>query len=240
MTYAVVFDYNGVIANDEHLHQRSFAEVLARFAVELSRQTYDRHFLGRTDHEGLASLAATEEALQGENIAGLVKEKRTIYERLIVTKDVLYPNVERVLRELCSSFKLAIVTGSTAGELLAVLRKHDLERYFTALVTAENASRGKPDPEGYQKSVQLLGIPPESVVAIEDSPPGIRAAKAADLKCIALLHTSAKTVLGEADLIVDTIGDIGAAVIRSVLGGGKSTVPERGGAPGRSAVAMGS
>ena len=78
---------------------------------------------------------------------------------------------------------------------------------FDVIVSAEDVSRGKPDPEGYLRALELLGLPGARAAAIEDTPPGVTAAKAAGLYCVAVLGTVPRERLGEADEIVPRLDD---------------------------------
>lgn len=219
MTNAVIFDYNGVIADDERIHREAFATVLGAIGLHLDNELYDEHFLGRTDYDGLASLrTAFVKAFEQSSITELVSKKRQVYTSLLRSKDVLYPKAEKVIRRLARYFRLAIVTSSSRDELLAVLARGDLVWNCSCLTTADDVKRGKPDPEGYLKSLHCLKVTPSDALAIEDSPSGVQAAKSAGLRCIAVLHTTIETKLQMADLIVPTIGDIDQRVVLEILG----------------------
>jgi sugar-phosphatase len=87
------------------------------------------------------------------------------------------------------------------SEIDMVLRAAGLD-VFEVIVSAEDVTRGKPDPEGYLLALRRLRLPAADAVAIEDSPPGIAAAKAAGLSCVAVLGTAPRERLGQAEEIV--------------------------------------
>ena len=218
--FGILFDYNGVLANDEHLHEESFQEVLSQFGVDLTAEFYKEYCLGRTDADGFEALKVR----LGEQLAGLATQelvamKQSAYQQRLIPSEVLYPGVVEVLGTLNGTCPYAVVTGSKKSELAPVL-KH-LQRYgihFKALVTADDITRGKPDPEGYLKGLCAIELPHEQVVAVEDSPSGVKAAKAAGLVCVAVCHTTPNDRLREADMIVPNIRNITPWLLRSVIG----------------------
>ncbi len=88
---------------------------------------------------------------------------------------------------------------------------------FKKIISAEDITRGKPDPEGYLLGLKAVNLGRERVVVIEDTPVGVHAAKEAGLKCIALCHTSPKETLSEADIIVDTIKSVNLMLLKEIL-----------------------
>ncbi|MBF0476066.1 MAG: HAD family phosphatase [Deltaproteobacteria bacterium] len=205
--YAVIFDYNGIIADDEQVHQRAFQVVLSDLGFSLDSQLYAAYFLGRTDRDGLLSLNSSRSGIfQINEIDNLVRQKQNKYQSLINNEDILYPMVIDVIRNLSRRFTLGIVTSSSRTELLTVLERYQILKYFQAIITADDVTLGKPNPEGYIKILNALETPPNHSVVIEDSPSGILAAKSAGIKCIAVLHTAPRTSLVNADIILDTVG----------------------------------
>lgn len=214
----VLFDYNGVLADDEELHIEAFRRVLHQLGVVLTDDLYKRHCLGRTDSDGFVSLASVFPPQLGQrSVEALVGSKREQYLIQLAERDVLYPGVVEVLSELSERAKLGIVTSSTAAEVLLVLNRYGLRHFFDALVTADVIRIGKPDPEGYHLGLAVLGIASDRVVVIEDAVAGIEAARGAGLKCIAVRQTSPDGQLRRADLILDRIGDLSIEHVYGVL-----------------------
>ena len=224
MRYAVVFDYNGVIVDDEEVHELAFSSVLRSLGIKLTPSLYENCCVGRTDHDGFIKLrAAFVNEFNGTSIIKLVKAKEHAYESFVELKNILYPDVVDVIHQLGKSFRLAVVTSSSRDELLSVLERFDIKRSFSCLVTADDIVNGKPNPEGYLKSLELLRLPTNRVIAIEDSPSGIQAAKAAGLLCIAVQHTTSESKLVAADRIVGKIGDINTSLVTNLLLQSKSS-----------------
>src|SRR5687767_517013 len=111
-----------------------------------------------------------------------------------------YPGVVEFIKDLATRHPLALVTSSLPSEAKTVLRAFDITGCFQATVTADDITKGKPDPEGYLKGAAALNVDPKDCVVIEDAPSGVRAAKAAGMQCQVVTNTHTKDGLAGADL----------------------------------------
>lgn len=215
----ILFDYNGVIADDEQLHEAAFGRVLSLYDITLMSEMYRKFCFGRTDKKGFEKLQEHFPGkLADQSINALVGKKQEEYQKLLTTQDIFYPEILKVIFDLKSFAKLGIVTSSTRAELFAALENNKFISAFDVFITAEDIIKGKPNPEGYLKGVKTLGLLSDRIVAIEDSSSGVRAAKSAGIKCIAVLHTSAQEELTLADVIVEKIGNVNKRTIFEALG----------------------
>ena len=114
------------------------------------------------------------------------------------------PHVREAVLRAAGRAVLAIVSGAARSEVETVLRAAGLD-VFDVIVSAEGVTRGKPDPEGYLLALEQLRVQAADAVAIEDTPPGIAAAKAAGLRCVAVLGTAPRERLAEADEIASRL-----------------------------------
>lgn len=218
MNLGILFDYNGVIANDEHLHEIAFQRVLAPLGINLTPDVYRAHFLGRTDLAGYESLRTTfPDILAAADLNELVKRKQAHYQELLPDADILYPKVSEVLESLARQFRMVIVTSSFRNEVVPVLAQHHLDKLFSAIVTADMIKKSKPDPEGYLLGLAAINLSATQVVVIEDSPSGVRAARNAGLKVIAVAQTSSPDRLNEADIIVDSVQKLTPELIHRII-----------------------
>jgi HAD superfamily hydrolase (TIGR01509 family) len=214
----VLFDYNGVIVNDEDIQLRAFTEVLAECGIQLDVSLYSQHFLGKTSVEGVHSIVSNfSQQFSKINVNALVEKKRLLYQKYISNYDILYPGIIDVLNDLHKYCILVIVTSSILPSVRNVLRQYHLLSMFTKIISADDVTRGKPDPEGYLLGLKAVNLGRERIVVIEDTPVGVHAAKAAGLKCIALCHTSPKETLSEADIIIDTIKSVDLSLIKKLI-----------------------
>lgn len=189
---AVLFDYNGVLLDDERLHWRACREVLGRVGIALPRARYVDRYLAFDDHT--ACHAALRDAgwpparRPRATIDRLVRQKRLVYRRLMdSTGMVVSPGARRVVRDLAAQVPLAIVSGAARSEIVETLRRARLLDHFGVIVAAEDVHRCKPSPEGYRRALRSLGVRAGAAcIAVEDSYGGIEAARAAGLRVLAV------------------------------------------------------
>ncbi len=217
-TAGILFDYNGVLVNDEQIHKQAFQKVLDIYGINLTDDLYDHTFLGKTDQDCFKYVAKEFKSKLGSvSIKKLLQLKTNYYKKFIRKIDILYPGVEKIIRGLRKKYKLAIVTSSSRDEVVPFLSSKRLIPAFDFILTAENITRGKPNPEGYLTALKRLRLPREKVVVIEDSPNGVQSANAANLACVAVLHSVSRKRLHTADEIIGKISDLNEKIIKSVL-----------------------
>ncbi|MEI2720371.1 MAG: HAD family phosphatase [Gemmatimonadales bacterium] len=187
----VCFDFNGVIVDDERHHCAALLEVLAEWGLAVDESTYYREYLGYDDRGCFVhAWRAANRTLDTRMLDHLIAAKGTIYQRLIAADLTLVPGVGPFVRSLhTEGVRLAIVSAARREEIIHVLTIAGLVDCFVGIVAAEDVTRTKPDPEGYLKGLALLGLPTSACVVVEDSVPGLRAARAAGMP-VAMLTTS--------------------------------------------------
>lgn len=206
---AIVFDFDGVIANSEPLHFRGFHEVLADKGVHLSERDYYERYLG-FDDAGLFRAIAADRGLRWSDteIAELVGRKAGRIEAFEQDVSVLFPGAKVAIQRLAACCPLAIASGALGIEIRRVLDREDLARYFAAIVSAEGTPIGKPAPDPYVRAVGLLAaatrisLASHECVAVEDSKWGLQSAGAAGLRTVAITHTYPADSLADADLVI--------------------------------------
>lgn len=213
----ILFDYNGVIVTDEHLQKQAMENILAKYNIEISDTIYNEQCFGRSDKAGLENVQKLFPSLAKISTTDLVAEKVVEYQKLTKNMSLLAPGIREKLDELHQHFVIGLVTGSAHVELDHVLRQENLVQFFDVIISADDITRSKPDPEGYVKAVAALGLPKEKIAAIEDTPIGVAAAKAAGLKCLAVLQTVSANKLGSADIILRSITEITPEIVLKLL-----------------------
>ena len=209
---AVVFDFDGVIANSEPLHFRALHDVLASTGVSLSERDYYARYLGFDDVAAFQAIGADSGAFGPEQVASLVSRKAVRFEELEADARCCFPAPPTPSAASPRRCRLRIASGARRDEILRVLEAAGLTDLFAAIVAAEDASPSKPDPAPYLLAVRLLGavagggaLRPAECVAIEDSHWGIESARQAGLRTIAVTHTYKAAELGAADLVLDSL-----------------------------------
>jgi beta-phosphoglucomutase-like phosphatase (HAD superfamily) len=223
---AIVFDFDGVIANSEPLHFRAFRDVLASANVTLTENDYYTRHLGYSD-EGVFERISAEGKLEWtcDRIASLLDEKRRAMEALERDGSVLFPGAADAVRRAADAAPLAIASGAIRQEIVRVLGRENLSRFFPVIVSAEDTPRSKPAPDPYARAVDLLSasigarIDPRECVAVEDSIWGIESARAAGLRTVAVAHTYDAQRLIESDLTICSISDLDLQALRALVAG---------------------
>ena len=222
MLQAVVFDFDGVIADSEPLHLRAYQSVLQADGIELTKEVYYERYLGYDD-VGLFHAFASDRGIPitSEKVDQWVAAKSQIVEDLLSSGSVLFPGAAACVRMIAERVPLAIASGALEPEIELVLERSGLRDCFRAIASASDGVRGKPAPDLYLLALAKLRDPelpnPASCVAIEDSHWGLEAARQAGLRCIAVTHTYPAHELERADLIVDRLSDLTMSKIEEIM-----------------------
>ena len=208
---ALLFDFNGTLSDDEGVQCAIFRELFAEQGRPLSEQEYFDRLAGRSDPEIVGRWLGT-----GHPAAAEVLERRVqLFRERAGDGSTVPTHVRDAVLRAAGRSRLAIVSGAMRSEIDMVLRAAGLD-VFEVIVSVEDVTRGKPDPAGYVLALRRLRLRAADAVAIEDAPPGIAAAKAAGLSCVAVLGTAARERLGQADEIVPSLD---AGLIDRLLAG---------------------
>ncbi len=222
MLKAIIFDFNGVLADDEEVHFLMFQRVLGEEGILLTREKYYGEYLGYDDRGCFrAACLAAGRNLADEDLAGLIERKSAYYTAHVAGHDVLYPGAAEAVWRMSGRYALAVVSGALRSEIDDILRRAGLRSQFRVVVAAEDVSAGKPDPEGFVKALAELNgkraagsamLEPDECLVIEDSHAGIEAAHRAGMPVLAVAHTYPAESLRDADDVIPSIADLTADV----------------------------
>lgn len=206
---AIVFDFDGVLADSEMLHLRVYQELLAPSGITITTDQYYAEYLGLDDEGVFQQIAIDRKLMLGdEEIEMLIAEKARRFEKLVSTSDVLYPAAAACVRRLGAAWPLGIASGARRSEIELMLRGAGLLEAFRFIVSSGDTDHGKPAPDPYLLAARQHGVPPSACVAIEDSHAGLDSARAAGMRTIAITHTYPRDTLGSADAIVDALDEL--------------------------------
>ena len=208
---AIIFDFNGVLVDDEQIHFRGFQRSLQTLNIDLNWEQYQKKYLPYDDKNFYLNFFSdhgysTDLGL----IHRLINLKSRYYFDAIEKKiPVFQPSVDFIHR-LILSLPLGIASAAAREEIDFILRIMSLEHRFTAIVAADDVKNGKPHPEAFLKTLEKLkklrpGIEPEKVVVIEDSDRGIQSAHAAKMSCVGLTTSYPAERLEAADLVLENL-----------------------------------
>lgn len=226
---ALVFDFDGVIADTEPLHLQSFQSVLSGLGLSVTRREYLDRYLGYTDVE-VFQIVAQERGLvlpSGE-IRRLVAAKTLRFQELVSGTPVIFPGVVERVREWARQVPVAVASGALRAEIDLVLESAGLGSTFGTIVSANDPVAGKPSPEPYLLALRQLaaavgdraprgGFDPARCVAVEDSRWGAAAAKAAGMRVVGVTSSYPAALLVEADHVVDSVRDLSPDLVSRFL-----------------------
>ncbi|MBS0350196.1 MAG: HAD family phosphatase [Proteobacteria bacterium] len=211
MLQAIIFDFDGVIVDSEPLHFQATQNVLSSLGIHIDYPSYVQECAGQPDFNNFQRICVKHQLNPVELYTQkLLDEKINQYRTLLKTAQPCVGALS-LIKNAAAHYPLGICSGSFKNEinqLLSILDKEDLSRYFKHIVTIEDVPSGKPDPAGYRMIAQKLEVLPEYCLAIEDSPAGIIAAKTAGMSVLAVTHTHPKEKLTLADYCVSNLADI--------------------------------
>ncbi len=199
-TAAVIFDMDGVIVDSEPLHERAFRETLAALGYGESHGLNFRDHVGRSDDELWKDFLRVHRP--GLGLEELLALKRRRLLELLRIHQPLFPGAVRLIRRLHGRVPLALASGSERPVIEAVLDLGQLRPCFAVTVSASEVPRGKPAPDIFLHAARALGVKPERCWVIEDSLPGIAAARAAGMRVVAIPNTHPTEALRDADCVV--------------------------------------
>ena len=206
---AIIFDFDGVIADSERLHLRAYQDVLATIGCELPPSEYFQEYLGYDDVESLRRYARNRQlSWDNDTIRRLVAAKTRVYEELTSRGEVLFPGAAQFVREAAALMPIAIASGALTHEIEEILDRTSLLALFVAVVGADQTERSKPSPDPYLEAFSRIraagfDVVASRTVAIEDSMWGLVSARTAGLRCVAVTNTCpAEELAPHAELVV--------------------------------------
>ncbi len=205
---AVLWDMDGVLVDTSSFHLEAWRELFEGEGKEISEDEFRRTFGLRNDTPNgfLGNLPP-------QKVAELSRRKEEIFRAKIGGRIVPMPGVSALLEKLRrAEKKMAVVSSAPRKNVETILRSLKIDDSFDVIIAEEDASRGKPDPQGYLLAAQRLGAKPSECVVVEDAPGGVEAAKRAGMRCLGLAAERAPETLAKADLVVRSLAD--EAVLR--------------------------
>ena len=185
---AVIFDFNGTLSDDEPILFDIFSDLFAtHLHWNMSADEYREHYLGRSDREIVQSAVELHGLGGNDEVNELLRLRRNQYKQRVADNNpILAPTLGLVQQFVDHHIPIGIVTGAQRGDVMAVLDSSPAGEHIKVLVAEEDVTKGKPDPEGFLSAASQLRRRLNDLLVFEDSVPGVRAALAARMKCIAI------------------------------------------------------
>ena len=222
---AIIFDFDGVIADTEPLHFAGFRQTLAEIGISLTESDYYSNYLGYDDRGCfIAALTAHRQPIDPAALARLMQRKAHAYLESLKDHLVIFPGIREFVRAAAAAYPLAIASGALRHEIEVILNQAGLRKEFLHITSAEDVTRGKPDPQPFLQALIALNrqrreqpITAESCLVIEDSIPGIRSAKTAGMKVLAVANTHTIEDLHEAHAVAQSLSQVRLSELRERL-----------------------
>ncbi len=211
---AIVLDFNGTLAQDDHLVAPLYVDMFASVGVPLTVEDYHRELAAMPDRE-VSELAIRRAGLAFDETRrdALVNARLEGYLAAVATEPPIAEHTLGFVRAAAEHVQLAIASGAFRREIEHVLCAAGIRDYFKVVVSIDDVANGKPDPEGFRRALAQLNavtgaeppVEPQQTVAVEDATGGAQAARAAGMRVAAIRGLGYDPASGHADLVIDRL-----------------------------------
>ena len=212
MISAVIFDFDGVIVDSERIHLNAFNRVLAPYGKQISWNDYLGVYIGFDDRDAFRCAMPD---IDSKTLFELIEEKETVFQNLITTGGIIaLPGAVELINNLAEKIPVALCSGARKADIDLIINGLNIRQSFSAIITAEDTAVSKPDPAPYRKAWETLSkkfpqlTDPSTAVAIEDTAAGIKSAKGAGLRTLAVTNSYPAEKLSSADAVVNSLAGL--------------------------------
>lgn len=214
-TAGVIFDMDGVLIDSADPHKESWRQLAAENGAAMSDELFAATF-GRRNQDIIPMVFGEVTPAQFRVLA---HRKEAIFRDLVRDAMPVVPGAVELIRGLhAGGFRLAVGSSGPRANIDLALEKMGVREAMSGVVTGEDVTRGKPDPQVFQLAAQRIGLPPDGCVVVEDAPAGVEAGHAAGARTVAVLIHHPREAFPEADLCVEKLGDLDLSGMRALLG----------------------
>jgi HAD superfamily hydrolase (TIGR01509 family) len=203
---AILWDMDGVIADSYSFHFAAWQETFAKRGIKFTKEEFSKLFGTRNDFI-IGSIIGRK--LSERDVKIMVQEKEENFRRKAIKNIKPFSGALRLLNAIKKgNFKLGLVSSAPKENIDLVLSELNLEGMFDCIVFGQKVSESEPSPQIYLLAARELDVTPNDCLVIEDSPLGVKAAKTAGMKCMAIANTHPRQKLQEADKVADSLEDV--------------------------------
>jgi beta-phosphoglucomutase len=219
---AVIFDFDGVLVNSEPLHFRAMRESLIPEGIVIDSTEYLRNYVAYDDRKAIG-LALEHHGHPSDPVrVEIVTDRKARMFAEMKGEIPFFPGARELVRGLQREVPLGIASGARCSEIEDLLEAGGLRDAFAAIVGADDVARTKPYPDPYLETLRRLqkvapGLEAADCIAIEDTPPGIAAARAAGMTVVGIAHTFDAQVLASAHHVLPSLRRVSAAALRELV-----------------------
>jgi HAD superfamily hydrolase (TIGR01509 family) len=215
---AIIFDFNGIIVDDEPLHFRSMRDAVAPLDISISMEEYWTRYLPLDNKDCLRAICKDYRLeLSESKRAEILQEISRLYHVMLEDTCPLFAGAAKLIHAAAVRYPLAIASGALRDDIKKILKTSNLESSFKVVVGAEDFILGKPNPESYLLALERLNqklnghgpaIEPRQALVIEDSIAGVRGARAANMICLAVSNSYPAERLVDAHRVVSSLEEV--------------------------------
>lgn len=199
---AVIFDFNGTLSDDEPVLCEIFVRLFAEHGRPLSAQEYFDQLVGLSDPEIVKTWLGEDHP----DVQAVIGERERRYCAAASDGSTIHEHVREAVHFAAERVPLAICSGAASAEIAPVVEAAGIAPCFRAIVSSDDVVHGKPDPEGYKKTLALIEADPAEVVVFEDTEAGVSSARAAAVGRVLAMRTTLEAHrLAQADELLDRI-----------------------------------
>ncbi|MBI2039768.1 HAD family phosphatase [Candidatus Microgenomates bacterium] len=215
MIKAVIFDMDGVITRTEAIQSGAESQVFATIGIHITPEEIINSYSGWKDTEMFKDMAKRHLI---KDIEKLRKKKwEIVYKKLSDKSIPLVPGSLDLIEKLQKhGYPLALASSTNQKFISIILSSLSIKEKFSAVVSGDEVKQGKPNPEIFLLTSKKLGISSSDCLVIEDAPSGIKAAKAAGMKCIAIATSVTKDKLQNADRVISAFDELSIEDIKNL------------------------
>jgi len=203
---AIIFDMDGVIIDSEPLHERAYLEIFSEMGYAETHGVNFDDYIGRTDKALIEDFVAKHQPpFTVQNLSDWKKDR---FLRLMRNEDPIFEDLPELVERLAARYPLAVASGSLHPIIDAVLALKNLRQHFRVCVSSSDVAHGKPAPDIFLHTANLMGVTPRDCCVIEDSAAGVAAGRAAGMNVIAITNSLPRAKLSGATHIVDSYAEI--------------------------------
>ena len=229
MLRAIIFDMDGVICDSEPLHMQAFQDILKTEGIMITDQEYYDKYLAHDDKGSFESALEAHQRPRPDvaRMNAMLSAKARAFDELMKDRMVIYPGADAFVRKAAKKYALALASGARRLEVEYVLKKAKIRDVFSAVVSADEVKNGKPQPEAFERALELLNqmrldgtleIQVSETLVIEDSPRCIRTAKALGMKTVGMATSYKADELNEAHLVIDSLVGLELGTLEKLFG----------------------
>jgi len=209
MFEAVIFDWDGTLADTRQVIVIAFQKALSEINCKVSDEYIERR-IGIGAADTFRDILRSAKMQFDEKLIQRLVERKSQLEIELTDRVKLFLGARELLEALHGKVKMGLASMNNRSVVIHLLKANDLENYFNAVLTAESISHSKPNPEIFLNAASKLNASPEKCVVVEDSIFGVKAAKSANMSCVAVVtgvYSRLELEKEKPDLIVKTLKD---------------------------------